>query len=91
MARGTFSSPEQMDKIPPGSKIAPKAFIIIYYAELGKPYVFLAQQGIDPARERNDAEGRGMDKKRKALRNETHRGSKFALTRKGADLSNGIS
>ena len=30
-----------MDMIPPGSKMASKAFTIIYYAELGKPYVFL--------------------------------------------------
>ena len=26
----------------PGSKMAPKALTIIYYAELGKPYAFLA-------------------------------------------------
>ena len=48
-----------MDMIPPGSKMASKAFTIIYYAELGKPYVFLIQ-GIEPARGRNDAEGKGM-------------------------------
>jgi len=39
---GTFAIRQQMDITPPGSKIAPKAFIIIYYVELGKPYMFLA-------------------------------------------------
>ena len=47
-----------MDVIPPGSKMASKAFIIIYYAELGKLYVFLIQ-GIEPARGINDTEGKG--------------------------------
>ena len=27
---------------PPGSRIAPNAFTIIYYVELGKPYMLLA-------------------------------------------------
>ncbi len=48
-----------MDVIPPGSKMASKAFTIIYYAELGKPYVFLIQ-GIEPARGINDTEGKGL-------------------------------
>ncbi len=47
-----------MDISPPGSKIAPKALVIIYYVERGKPYMFLAKQGIDLARGRNDIEGR---------------------------------
>ena len=47
-----------MDVIPPGSKMASKVLIIIHYAELGKPYAFL-ERGIDPARVRNDAEGKG--------------------------------
>ncbi|BDF58694.1 hypothetical protein CE91St36_16870 [Christensenellaceae bacterium] len=38
---GTFAIPRQMDIIPPGSKMAPKARTIIQYAERGKPYVFL--------------------------------------------------
>jgi hypothetical protein len=29
-----------MDTNPPGSKMAPKALTIIYYAERGKPYAF---------------------------------------------------
>ena len=48
-----------MDNAVPGSKTAPKALIIIYYVELGKPYAFLFG-GIDPARGRNGAEGKGM-------------------------------
>lgn len=51
-----------MDMIPPGSKMASKAFTIIYYAELGKPYAFL-KRGINPARGRNDAEGKGKREK----------------------------
>lgn len=35
---GTFAIPRQMDIIPPGSKMAPKARTIIQYAERGKPY-----------------------------------------------------
>jgi hypothetical protein len=41
-----FSILQQMDTSPPGSKIAPKAFIIIYYVELGKPYVFLVNYKV---------------------------------------------
>lgn len=55
----TFAMPQQMDKIPPGSKMASKALTIIHYAELGKPYVFLAQQGMEPVRGIDDTEGRG--------------------------------
>ena len=51
--------PQQMDMIPPGSKMASKVRTIIYYAELGKPYAFL-KGGIDPVRGRNDTEGKGM-------------------------------
>jgi len=45
-----------------GSKMAPKASIIIHYTELGKPYAFpgFFFQGIDPARGRKGAEGKGM-------------------------------
>lgn len=55
-----FLTPQQMDVIPPGSKMASKVLIIIYYAELGKPYVFLIFQGIELARGINDTEGKGM-------------------------------
>jgi hypothetical protein len=47
-----------MDTIPPGSKMTPKALIIICYVELGKPYTFLAR-GINSVRGRNSAEGKG--------------------------------
>lgn len=47
-----------MDTNPPGSKMAPKTLIIIYYAELGKPYAIL-ERGINPVRGRNGAEGKG--------------------------------
>lgn len=59
MVAVAFSMPQQMDMIPPGSKMASKVRTIIYYAELGKPYAFL-KGGIDPVRGRNDAEGKGM-------------------------------
>ena len=52
-----------MDISPPGSMIAPKTFIIIYYVELGKPYMFLALRGIDPVRGRNGIEGIGKGEK----------------------------
>ncbi len=35
--------------------------------------------------------GRGFGKKRMTSCNERYRGTKFALTRKGADLPNGVS
>ena len=59
MVAETFASLQQMDASPPGSMIAPKTFTIIYYVELGKPYMLLALQGIDPARGRNGIEGKG--------------------------------
>ncbi|CAI3569173.1 hypothetical protein CNEO4_1400001 [Clostridium neonatale] len=37
--------------------MAPKAFIIIYYTELGKPYMFLLNK-VSNRKERNDIEGR---------------------------------
>lgn len=39
--------------------VAPNAFTIIYYVELGKPYMLLALRGIDSARGRNGIEGKG--------------------------------
>ena len=54
--------------------------------ELGKPDMLLAK-GIKPVKVRNGIAGIGTDKKRTAICNESHKGSNFALTRKGADLS----
>lgn len=54
---------QQMDINPPGSMIAPNAFTIIYYVELGKPYMFLALRGIDSVRGRNGIEGIGKGEK----------------------------
>lgn len=48
MVAAAFVTSQQMDMIPPGSKMASKAFIIIYYAELGKPYVFLIFKVLNP-------------------------------------------
>ncbi len=42
--------------------------------------------GRDSVRRNDGAEGRGIGKKRMTTCNELYRGSKFALTRKGADL-----
>jgi hypothetical protein len=70
----------------PGLKMAPKVFEIIYDVELGKPYVLPECPGNDLARGNDGSEGRGIGKKRKATCNELHRGSRFALTRKDADL-----
>ena len=44
--------------------------------------------GRDPVRATDGIKGRGTGKKRMTLRNAAYRGSKFALTRKGADLPN---
>ena len=68
----------------PGLKMAPKVFRIIYDVELGKPYLLPECLGNDLARGNDGSEGRGIGKKRKAICNELHRGSRFALTRKGA-------
>ncbi len=75
----------------PGSKMVSKVFISICGAELGKPYMLPESPGRDPIRANDGIEGRGIDKKRKASCNEVYRGSKFALARKGADLSSGVS
>jgi hypothetical protein len=66
-------------------------FIIICDVELGKPNMLPENPGIDPVRVIEGIVGRGFDTKRMAACNELHRGSKFALTRKGADLSSGVS
>lgn len=75
----------------PGLKMASKAFIIICGAELGKPYMLPGSPGRDLVRANDGIEGRGIGKKRMTSCNEAYRGSKFALTRKGADLPVGVS
>ena len=75
----------------PGLKVASKAFVSICGAELGKPYMLPEFPGRDPVRANDGIEGRGIDKKRMTSFNEVYRGSTFALTRKGANLSSGVS
>jgi len=74
-----------------GSQVASKVFTIICDVELGKPHKFPEYPGSDPVRTNDGLWGRGIDKKRMAACNELYKGSKFALTRKGADLSSGVS
>jgi len=73
-----------------GLQMASKAFIIICDVELGKPYALPENPGRSSVRSNEGSEGRGIDKKRMAACNELYKGSKFALTRKGADLSSGV-
>jgi hypothetical protein len=54
----------QTDNIPPGSKMAPKALTIIYYAELGKPYAFLVYKVSTPQGEEMAQRVEEQDKKR---------------------------
>ena len=70
-----------------GLQMASKVFIIICDVELGKPNMLPDKPGIDPVRAIDGIVGKGFDKKRMTSCNEVYRGSKFALTRKGADLS----
>ena len=74
-----------------GLQMASKSFIIICDVELGKPNMLPENPGSDPVRVNDGIVGRGIDKKRTTSCNEVYRGSKFALTRKGADLSSGVS
>jgi hypothetical protein len=74
-----------------GLNMASKAFIIICGVELGKPYMLPELLGRDSVRANDGIEGRGTGKKQMASCNEAYRGSKFALTRKGADLPTGVS
>ena len=74
-----------------GLQMAFKVFIIISDVELGKPYMLPENPGSDPVRINDGIEGRGIGKKRMSICNGSNRGSKFALTRKGADLSSGVS
>jgi hypothetical protein len=71
-----------------GLQMASKVFIIICDIELGKPYMLLEYPGRDPARVNDGIEGRGFGKKRMSICNRSNRGSKFPLTRNGADLPN---
>ena len=66
--------------------MASNAFRIIHDVELGKPYLLLECPGNDLARGNDGLEGRGIGKKQMPTCNELYRGSKFALTQKGADL-----
>ena len=72
----------------PGLQMASKVFIIICDVELGKPYMLPEKPGSDPARANDGIEGRGFGKKRMSICNGSNIGSKFALTRNGADLPN---
>jgi hypothetical protein len=74
-----------------GLQMASKAFTIICDVELGKPNMLPENSGSDPVRANDGILGKGIDKKRITSCNEMYRGSKFALTRNGADLSSGIS
>jgi len=74
-----------------GSQIASKASIVICDVELGKPYMLPESPGRELVRANDGIEGRGIGKKRMTSCNESYRGSKFALTRKGADLPKGVS
>jgi hypothetical protein len=68
-----------------GLQMASKAPIIIHIVELGKSHVLLLT-GRNFVRNNNGTGDIGNGKKRKVLCNGTHRGSKFALIRKDADL-----
>ena len=69
-----------------GLQMASKVFIIICDVELGKPHKLPESPGIDPVMANDGLWGRGFGKKRMTFCNERYRGSKFALTREGADL-----
>ena len=68
-----------------GLQMASKSFTIICDVELGKPYALPEDPGRSSVRSDEGVEGIG-GKKRMAACNELYRGSKLALTRKGADL-----
>lgn len=65
--------------------MASKVLTIILVIELGKSHV-LPLMGRNFVRRNNGTEDTGNGKKRMAVCNGMHRGSKFALFRKGADL-----
>jgi hypothetical protein len=74
-----------------GSKMASKAFTSICDGEFGKPSMLPESLGRDLVRVNEGIEGREIGKKRMKSCNEAYRGSKCALTRKGADLPVGVS
>ena len=74
-----------------GLQMASKAFTIICDVELGKPNMLPEKPGRDPVREHDGIVGKGIDKKQMSICNRSNRGSKFALTINGANLSSGIS
>jgi len=74
-----------------GLQMASKVFIIICDIELGTPYMLPENPGSDPVRANDGIEGRGIGKKRMSICNGSNIGSKFASTRKGADLPDGVS
>jgi len=69
----------------PGLKIAPKATVLSGISELGKPHTPLTRGRIS-ARRNDGVGGRGGSKKRMPSCNGLDKRSRFALTRKGADL-----
>ena len=69
----------------PGLQMASKVSVIICDIELGKPDM-LPKTGRNSVRNDDGIAGNGDSKKRMAACNELYRGSKFALTRKSADL-----
>ena len=73
------------EQMVPGLQMASKVPIIICDIELGK-LDMLPKTGRSSARKDDGIVGIGNGKKRRATCNELHRGSRFALTRKSADL-----
>jgi hypothetical protein len=69
----------------PGLQMTSNVFTIIHDMELGKSHV-LPVTGRNFARNNNGTGDIGNGKKQMASCNEMHRGSKFALIRKDADL-----
>jgi len=69
----------------PGLKMASKVCTIICDMELGKPHM-LPKLGRNFVRSDDGIGGRGYGRKQMSACNGLNRGSKFALTRKGADL-----
>jgi hypothetical protein len=57
-----------------GLKVASKVFVIIYGAELGKPFALPNTRGRNSVKNYEGTEGRGCDKKRKSACNRLNRG-----------------
>jgi len=74
-----------------GLQMASKAFTNICDVELGKPNMLPENLGRDPVRANNGIVGKGIDKKQMSICNGSNKGSKFALTGNGANLSYGVS